>query len=289
MRLNRSHFQRAFTLVEIMVVVVIIAILIGILVPTLSGARRNAQKTAATFQLGGLRQSLAQYFSDFNMFPPSSPLIPGSTTPIYNSITAGRGASMLAEGLLGYLPGNLDGAGVSAGDSNDFGFRARKSGAGMSAPGQSLGQISGPYAPYDPKSFNGSAFIDPWGHDILYYVSSRSGPSAASLPVATSIFGNTGITNLFNSDDCIVSQTPNPSGTGTLPADPVSLISANSPKIKGFWPLIAVDNSAPTATAINTVPAPKGVTGVTGTSSYLLISAGPDETYFSSGNVVVSK
>ena len=232
-----------FTLIEILTAVVIIIVLVGILIPTLSHVHVGANKAAAAAELGSLQAGLQQYFADFNMYPPSA--------PAYGGLPSNRGGVMLAQGLMGYLDFAADGAGPlnPAGPDPTLGFRTRRNAA------MGGGQIYGPYASagadvYKVKSATEQFFIDPWGHEILYYCSTR-----AAAP--TQIFANSG-TFYFNSDDCKATATP-----------------PSSPNV--FFTLINGNNTDTPA-----VP-------VTGSSSYLLISAGNDETYFTADDVVAGK
>lgn len=56
--------QRAFTLVELLVVMAIIALLLGILLPALSKARKNAQQIKCGSQLGQIHKSLIAQSND---------------------------------------------------------------------------------------------------------------------------------------------------------------------------------------------------------------------------------
>jgi len=239
----------AFTIVEILVVVTIIVILIAILVPALGHIQRQAVKTTAVGRLRAIGIGMQQYYSDFNTYPPSNGTL--------GSISQNHGYQLLAEALLGYLPGNVDGAGTTLGDSGDFGFRMTKAGATMG------GRIYGPYAPNDAKTFNGNSFIDPWGHEILYYRSTRFGPPNPALPAVTQVFGSgAGNNYYFSTDDNSALANP------LSPAAPAS-----------FYAQLGVTSG----------PANNATGMVTGAASYILISAGPDEKYFTADDIVVSK
>jgi type II secretory pathway pseudopilin PulG len=232
-----------FTLIEILTAVVIIILLVGILIPTLSRVHLGANKAAASAELGSLQAGLQGYFADFNMYPPSA--------PAYGGLPSKRGGAMLAQGLMGYLDFGADGAGPSnpAGPDPKLGFRTRRN-ATMGG-----GQIYGPYASagadvYKINSATDQFFIDPWGHEILYYCSTR-----ASAP--TQIFANSGFF-YFNSDDCSTTAAP-----------------PSSPNV--FFTLINGNNTNTPTVA------------VTGSSSYLLISAGNDEKYFTADDIVAGK
>jgi type II secretory pathway pseudopilin PulG len=241
-----------FTIIELLVVVAIIVALIGILLPAMGRMRNSADRARTMAVLSAIQTGLQGYYNDFSIYPPSG--------PAYGGITAGRGSAMLAQGLMGYLGYAADGAGPDNPNANppdpQYGFRTRRASAAMGGGGQ----IYGPYVPADSKMFRGSGatqyFVDPWGHEILYYRSTKTTP-------ATQIFAAGGVGAYFNSDDCsavtaINSATP-PSGTSA------------------FYALISGTNQS-------------NVTGaVTGSGSYVQISAGPDETYFTGDDIVVGK
>src|SRR4051812_35757382 len=67
MRKNLS--QRAFTLVELLVVIAIIVILIAILLPLLMGAKRHAQRIACAANLRQLRMLMTMYTDENRCFP----------------------------------------------------------------------------------------------------------------------------------------------------------------------------------------------------------------------------
>jgi hypothetical protein len=177
---------------------------------------------------------------------------------------------MLAQGLLGYLPSNVDGAGPP--NDGAYGFRTR---AVRTLVGG--GKVYGPYVTADPKQIkqstvnalpNDQSFIDPWGHEILYYRSTRSpqaAPPGTTYPPATSIFGS--LPNcIFVNNDCSMCATP-PAGRPppTMNPDP------NSTGAAFFKLLGAPQSSAGTFTVSSSM---------LGADSFILISAGDDGVYF---------
>jgi len=70
--------QRAFTLVELLVVIGIIAVLIGILIPALSRAQRQSRITACMSQQRQLALALIMYCQDNDNYFPGGPGIAGS-------------------------------------------------------------------------------------------------------------------------------------------------------------------------------------------------------------------
>jgi prepilin-type N-terminal cleavage/methylation domain-containing protein len=66
---RRSNSDRAFTLVELLVVIGIIAILIAILLPVLKRVRQQAQQTACAANLYQLGQAMTIYTGQYRFFP----------------------------------------------------------------------------------------------------------------------------------------------------------------------------------------------------------------------------
>ena len=71
-RCNVSTFQRAFTLVEMLLVVTIIGILAALVIPKIIGRSEQARVTAAQADInGGIKSALGQYEVDNGFFPKS--------------------------------------------------------------------------------------------------------------------------------------------------------------------------------------------------------------------------
>jgi len=66
----RSSTNRAFTLVELLVVMAVIAILAALLLPALSKAKNQAQSTACKNHLKQIGIGLKMYASDYGWYPP---------------------------------------------------------------------------------------------------------------------------------------------------------------------------------------------------------------------------
>jgi type II secretory pathway pseudopilin PulG len=258
--------SRGFTLLEILVVVGVIITLIALLIPAIGRVKLSAIKASATSLLGNLQQSLEAYHSQFGSYPPST------SSVAYGNMGVGRGPAMLAQGLMGYLPYGADGAGSNQGSyalvppagEPAYGFRTRNPQMG--------GDVKGPFIAQDPKSYRVNAagtdevFIDPWGNEVLYFRSNRA-LSTASAAAVTKIFDLAANNDsLFAADDC------NKTYAGASLPD-VTAAPAE------FFKLI-------TPAASNTY---SGGGIITGADSYLLISAGPDGTYFTADDLVVAK
>jgi prepilin-type N-terminal cleavage/methylation domain-containing protein len=68
--------RRAFTLIELLVVIAIISLLIGIVAPTLSGARRNAERTTCSANLHEVGLALRSYLDYSNDVLPLASFMP---------------------------------------------------------------------------------------------------------------------------------------------------------------------------------------------------------------------
>jgi prepilin-type N-terminal cleavage/methylation domain-containing protein/prepilin-type processing-associated H-X9-DG protein len=66
---RQSTSNRAFTLVELLVVIAIIAILIAILLPVLTRVKQQAQQTACASNLRQLGQAMTMYTGQYRFFP----------------------------------------------------------------------------------------------------------------------------------------------------------------------------------------------------------------------------
>lgn len=91
----RRTIQRAFTLVEILIVVVILGILAAIVVPNFVRATSDAQEMSTLDQLAKLRSAVATYFVRSNS--------------VFPSVTAGDGTwgELLSQTYLRAAPSNF--------------------------------------------------------------------------------------------------------------------------------------------------------------------------------------
>ena len=73
--------QKAFTLVEVMIVVAIIALLAAIAIPNLIRAKVQANETVAQTSLKSIATALENYASIYNIYPTSTSSLLGVTPP----------------------------------------------------------------------------------------------------------------------------------------------------------------------------------------------------------------
>lgn len=69
MTFRPSHFQRAFTLIEVMIVIVILGILAALIVPKIIGRPDEARAVAAKQDISSLLQALKLYRLDNQRYP----------------------------------------------------------------------------------------------------------------------------------------------------------------------------------------------------------------------------
>ena len=290
---SRATARAAFTLVELLVVISIIVLLLGLLLPAILWAQRDAYITATEADMHALSIGLAQYHADFNMYPNSS-IVDGSTGAYNGAIPQGAGYEVMAEALLGFLPGQYDGAPASPAtgytssatltlnQTQGFAMLPYKKvyGPYMSVTASNIFMVKGTSAAYPAQYY----FTDAFGQaattnaqllPILYF-SANTNPAGtiASGNTKPTIFGDyytntsgsANIPGIFNAGD-----DNNPPGP-TAGAVPPSL--APSP---GFLNLVG------NTTQDNTVD--PGTT-IMGSDGYLLVSAGPDGAYFTADDIV---
>jgi len=296
-RQSRGLIGSGFTLVELLVVVAIIVILMGILIPLVASARTQAKIAATKALLTNLNTALQSYYNDFNMYPSSatkvydgntvaSPSGSGKSAYPNDVIPAGRGPCMLAQGLMGYLPFDVDGCGPkllngsssSNTDDPSFGFRVGN-----------RGRVYGPYMSADTKHYRTTSntdqsFIDPFGNEILYY---RAVSVSDPMPDPMYVFGSaTNNNSYFIADDN--TRICDAKGTVTTISGPNALSLTLS---AGFFESLGIYNNVINNT---TDPSPSNhethsPAALLGRDSYLLVSAGPDGKYFTKDDIVATK
>lgn len=71
-RMIGKHSQRAFTLIELLIVIIILGILAALVIPRLAGRTEEARVQAARADIdGGLSVALDLYEADMGKYPPS--------------------------------------------------------------------------------------------------------------------------------------------------------------------------------------------------------------------------
>ncbi len=258
--------RRGFTLIELLVVISIIAILLAILIPAVITAQKQAYVSATMGDMRTISTGLQAYHSDFNVYPQST--LPAAQTYYYSAksaIASGKAYEYLAECLLGYLPGYYDGA--------------PRNGIGNNGTAPTLAQTKGfrvgvsnqVYGPYLDMGANNIVELDTTDYYIgdAFPPSSGSHPSpilyfsADTSPTTTAVFSSTPFAGIFCTNDNNIQGTPPPSSqaAGSSGAAFLGLIGA----------------SATDTTTGGTI---------TGSKNYLLVSAGPDGTFFDGDDVV---
>jgi prepilin-type N-terminal cleavage/methylation domain-containing protein len=279
---RRNSSLPGFTIIEILVVVAIIVVLMAIIIPATSHVKASAARSAELAHLNAIQTGLQQYYADFGLYP-------SSTTPAYASsptpIAAGRGPEILAQALMGYLPSDVDGGGprTTSGASSTptdspYAFRTRQSSMG--------GKPYGPYVPADEGYSRADPtkhefFIDRWNGEILYYHRSTvKAPTKLfdTAAAADSFFITDDNTKLFDPANLIPDVT-------VLPGNPDDIHS----RIDFFKKIYSSVTTPYPPKPIS--PDPNTYAGgiVTGSDSYLLISAGADGKYFTDDDLVVGK
>lgn len=208
---SSSFSHRAFTLVEMLVVIAVIIVLLSLLFVALNIAGRTAQSARTQALMQSISQSLVQFKTDVGYLPPvldndreyvellGNDRLPGTNddvkahTPNYRSVTS------LADYLIGYGPGSMDGYGYAAqNESPATGIRTPGAdgvwGATTSASGNRNppleGKVYGPYLELGDErllgsltasgrvAFPGEGDYDPdapkviadyWGEPIYYF------------------------------------------------------------------------------------------------------------------------
>ncbi len=312
-----------FTLVEMLVVLAVIAILISILVPVLSWAQARARVTATAGDMRSIALALDAYHADFGMYPNSGLATSSAPNGLYPdgsnyAIPPYRADELLAEALIGYLPGALDGApALPAGASTPYpGYTPEAANTLEETKGFAMApyhRVYGPYADIGSSDLTEVLPATDWSdpNAALYYFADAFPPRDG----AGINFGNPG--KLLPNPILYFSAnpTPQPDANNQVPifGDTTGAATGGTPTygifngpddsvlkpgVTGALPFPAGTPAFGSAAAqflslIGDNPAAGGLynvlypgANIIGQHSYLLIGAGPDGNYFTSDDVV---
>ncbi|MHC4106701.1 MAG: prepilin-type N-terminal cleavage/methylation domain-containing protein [Planctomycetota bacterium] len=173
---------RAFTLTELLVVVALVVVLLSILIVAVNAAAETAQKANTQFLMTSIKQGLVRFKEDVGYYPPV--LDDGrNLRPVVNPLSSSYAADVqnwfssttLAEYLIGYGPGAVDGYGYD-GETPPLGIRHPGRDGVWGATTYGIrnppleGSVFGPYLELKDErllaSTNGET--DPAGHLIVF-------------------------------------------------------------------------------------------------------------------------
>jgi len=103
--------QRAFTLVELLIVVIILAILAAIIIPQFTSATVDAQESALDANLTGLRSAIELYHAQHGVLYPGAAASSGGTCAA--GAATGSGAANTAQAFMDSLLMYSDAAGTT--------------------------------------------------------------------------------------------------------------------------------------------------------------------------------
>lgn len=196
--MNKLRINKAFTLIEVLVVVGIIALLAGVGIVAFSHAKTAARMHMTQTAIGMISAGAEMFKNDFNVFPPSNDHenseatyanftelgLPSTDMSTFNG-DLNSGAKLICYFLTGYPsptsstvisgPYNSDGTlRINSIATNDgctgFGFRIRQRGK-IFGPYGGAEAAKTEYTVSSATTTNNSpkVFIDSWKHAILYY------------------------------------------------------------------------------------------------------------------------
>ena len=279
----------AFTIIELLMVVSIIAILMSIGVIGIVKGRQAARRGVATHRMQNIKMALTTYHSDHNAYPPS--FMAGA----FGGSDNWEGGEVLTQSLIGYLPDD-DTAG--AGEPYDYldgpGFRlsdyGRSYGPYMDLGDQAtIARRSDYYNPtldeldkgeyWDPgnERDHSFVFIDTWANAILYYranIGGQTGDLLLSAPDDERIWWSDSatppaFTPRFDTDDNdVLVQVANGGGAG-------------QDVVADYWGLDAASGGPDDAKRAE-------FRQVLRSAKFMLLSPGPDETFGSDDDIIVT-
>jgi prepilin-type N-terminal cleavage/methylation domain-containing protein len=248
--------RRAFTLVELLIVIGIALVLMGILLPAINRAYNESVRTKMALDLQTIATALEAYRQDHGDIPRPSPS--GAAVAYTGRVAGWDGAIILCRALLGPGDAATDGA-------DGMGFRnlplsvttSKVQGPYLSPDRFKLVRPNSAAAPTTQAELNNACLADRNGRPVLYYPAIKNVDVTSTNGFVAAVTWPSTTRPMFNSSD----------NSGAYAVNKLRMLLGDADS----------DNGAFTGNAKNgridgtEQPAFKG--------EFLLISAGPDETF----------
>ncbi len=297
-----------FTLVELLVVIGIIIVLIGILLPVVANVRKKGYSTSTSQQLGRIGTACQAYYADFHSYPGPLPeknldgdVNLAAINPAITGMTKLTSSQNLVLGLLGGLflpngttPIKFDPKQVTQGAQNLSTLNPKQYNAYLDVTPDELPNLNGTYTSYNtvrgiaPAGYVVPEFLDhipidpPPYHLPILYMRARTGaggivvtkaPATPYNPVSPaqytfaqvgmyqSLIANAPFTSVLATDYPVPNPNPPTGAPNGIAYQPETVYFAN----------------------------PGLITQPRGKDSFILISAGSDNTYGTADDIIYSQ